>query len=260
MVDDAFEPPAVEVLVEVLLVVVAVPVEEVVELDAVEVEELVVLELDAVVDDEDAVVEVLVAVEELMVELDVVAVVDFVVVELAVLELEVVVAVAVPDDAPPVDVAFVVVDEDEEEVEVAVAEVVDELLLPPCLGSTFTVHFETFSKTSSPLAFFFGVRMISQVSVRIPAVVSVVVLVVTDVDPFEETWRARRGRALTWAENRKKKERMTRNKVWVGRIVCIENIVQRYLTNPVLPKERPSVQGIMKDRKRPQAKELRKRR
>lgn len=65
-------------------------------------------------------------------------------------------------------------------------------------ASTFTVHFVTFSKTSSPAAFFFGVRIISQTSVTFPAEVFVVVVVETVVDPSGlVTWRARSGSALT---------------------------------------------------------------
>lgn len=51
------------------------------------------------------------------------------------------------------------------------------------IGSNLTVHFVTFSNTSSPAGFFLGVRVTSQVSVTLPAAVSVVVVVVTFVDP-----------------------------------------------------------------------------
>ena len=45
------------------------------------------------------------------------------------------------------------------------------------------------------------------------------------------TWRVRSGSASTWAENRKKKkERMTRNEVWVGRKDCMVNFRAIYLT------------------------------
>lgn len=77
-------------------------------------------------------------------------------------------------------------------------------------------------------------------------------VVVTEVDPFD--WRAWRGRALTWAEKRRKKERKTKNLDWDG-MVNVRRIVDKI---PVLPNERPSVQGEFKDWKGPRAKEKRK--
>lgn len=189
------------------------------------------------VEDDEEVVPVAVVLDEVELELEDVLVdvgaddVELVVpvevdeVPVAVEDVEVLVAV------DPVDELDDVVDV-EEEVLVAVPVPVDvavelvEVVVPACpLGSIFVVHFETFSKTSSPAAFFFGVRVISQVSVRRPADVSVVVLVVTVVDPSADVvWRACSGRALTWAENRRIKERMAKNVDWVGRSSCIVNV------------------------------------
>lgn len=103
-------------------------------------------------------------------------------VELALVEVLCPVAVAVEVAAEEV----VAVEVGDELVPVAVRVAVDEEeVVVPCspTGTTWEVHLVTFSTTSSPASFFFGVRMISQVCVRRPAAVSVEVLVVTDVDP-----------------------------------------------------------------------------
>jgi hypothetical protein len=185
----------------------------------------------AVVDAEVDVEEELVAVELLLVELEVDEVPVAVPVGVPVLEelVDVDVPVDVDEEDVDVDVPVTVVDELEVvAVPPAVEVTVDpELVVVPgwFVGSTFVVHFVTFSNTSSPLSFFLGVRMISQVSVKRPALVSVVELVVTEVDPSGfVVWRADRGRALTWAERRRKKERKTKNEDWVGRSDCMVNM------------------------------------
>ena len=118
--------------------------------------------------------------------------------------------------------------------------IVLELVVPVWpIGSNLVVHFVTFSNTSSPPAFFLGVRVISQVSVTRPAAlqelisktgrersigwthVSVVVVVVTEVEP--PAWRALSGRAWTWAEKRRKKERKTKNVDWDGMVSVRRN-------------------------------------
>lgn len=116
------------------------------------------------------------------------------------------VAVGVDDDGSELDDGAVAVG-----VSLPVT-VLDDVVAGCPVGSSLVVHLETFSKTSSPAPFFFGVRVISQVSVIRPAAVSVVLEVVMVVDPSEGVaWRARTGKALTWAENKRKNERKAKN-------------------------------------------------
>lgn len=121
--------------------------------------------------------------------------------------LAVVVAVAVADVEPAlVEVPLPAVD-------VWIGELLELLELA---GSVFTVHFETFSNTSLPTASFFGVKVISQVSVLRPVGVSVVLVVTTTVDPsgLVVVWRDSRAKALAWAEKKRSRDRKTKKVDW----------------------------------------------
>ena len=96
---------------------------------------------------------------------------------------------------------------------------------PPGAFWTWTVHLVTFSKASFPVESLMGVKVISQVSIRVPAGVTVSFVVVSDVWLPGACRTCSKGRALAWAENKNKRAKRARNEgLWVGRIVA-DNIV-----------------------------------
>ena len=94
--------------------------------------------------------------------------------------------------------------------------------LSPAL--TCTVHLVTFSKASPPAASLMGVKVISQVSIKVPAAVTVSFVVVSDVW-LPGACRASKGRALAWAESKNKRVKRARNEGLVGRMIA-DNIVR----------------------------------
>jgi hypothetical protein len=91
-------------------------------------------------------------------------------------------------------------------------------------GLTCTVHLVTFSNASLPAASLMGVKVISHVSIRIPAGVTVSFVVVSWVWLLGACLLCK-GRALAWAENKNKRAKRAKNVGLVGRIAA-DNIVK----------------------------------